>query len=371
MAIWAAADSRQARFSKLSSLILPMRRVKYQQLLLWLATSVGECLHEPSFFLTTIAHLNLREAYLPYKHLIGQVLLDKNPKIRTVINKTEDVGSHNKFRTFPYEVLAGPDDLDVEVSFAKCQFKFNFGKVYWNQRLNNEHEKMSGLFKEGEAVCDVMAGVGPFSVVAGKKNVFTFANDLNPDSYEALQWAIDKNKVGRFVTAACSDGREFIRESTQKLWDEDYKVEITTAGKASISMRDGQHARQSKRLTGPPVVDRVLQRPRVFNHFVMNLPASAVEFLDAFRGLYSGKAETFCDENLKLPLIHVYCFLVEHNGTESEEHQAVCDLVSKHLGHQISLQDPDTEIAFVRKVSPKKQMLRASFRLPPEVAFAE
>lgn len=34
-----------------------------------------------------IAHLNLREELLPYKHVIGQVLLDKNSSIRTVVNK--------------------------------------------------------------------------------------------------------------------------------------------------------------------------------------------------------------------------------------------------------------------------------------------
>jgi len=43
----------------------------------------------PSSFETVghIAHLNLRDELLPYKHLVGQVLLDKNPNIRTVVNK--------------------------------------------------------------------------------------------------------------------------------------------------------------------------------------------------------------------------------------------------------------------------------------------
>ena len=51
------------------------------------------------------------------------------------------------------------------------------------------------LFGEGEAVCDVMAGVGPFAVPAGRKRVFVWANDLNPDSWEALRDAVGRNKV--------------------------------------------------------------------------------------------------------------------------------------------------------------------------------
>ena len=141
------------------------------------------------------AHLNLREKYLPYKHLVAQVLIDKTPSIRTVINKTDLVGSESEFRTFTYEILAGPPDLNVEAREGYYAYRFDFSKVYWNPRLQGEHSRLVDLFQQGEAVCDVMAGVGPFAVPAGGKKVFVWANDLNPDSYTSLKDAIVNNKV--------------------------------------------------------------------------------------------------------------------------------------------------------------------------------
>ncbi|PHH78775.1 hypothetical protein CDD82_2870 [Ophiocordyceps australis] len=143
-----------------------------------------------------VAHLNLRSQYLPYKEVIGQLIIDKNPSIRTVINKTDNVGSENEFRTFGYELVAGPDDLVVEVVESGCVFRFDYSKVYWNSKLGFEHGRLTELFQPGEVVVDVMAGIGPFAVPAGKKGVFVWANDKNPESFACLVQAIERNKVG-------------------------------------------------------------------------------------------------------------------------------------------------------------------------------
>ena len=59
----------------------------------------------PSSFETVghIAHLNLRDEHKGYEGIIGQVLLDKNPKLKTVVNKTETL-CHTVFRVFQMEV---------------------------------------------------------------------------------------------------------------------------------------------------------------------------------------------------------------------------------------------------------------------------
>jgi tRNA (guanine37-N1)-methyltransferase len=154
------------------------------------------------FLLTFLAHLNLRDEYLPYKKVIAEVIIDKNPGIRTVINKIDDVGTHSEFRTFQYEVLAGPDDMNVELSEGDCTFRFNYSKVYWNSRLQTEHKRLVDSFSPGEVVCDVMAGIGPFAIPAGKKGVFVWANDLNPDSYASMKDAVTRNKASLLLSSS-------------------------------------------------------------------------------------------------------------------------------------------------------------------------
>lgn len=85
--------------------------------------------------------------------------------------------------------------MNVEARESDCVFKFDYSKVYWNPRLGTEHERLVKKFKPGEAVCDVMAGVGPFAIPAGKKKAFVWANDLNPDSYRSLVDAVSRNKA--------------------------------------------------------------------------------------------------------------------------------------------------------------------------------
>lgn len=127
-----------------------------------------------------IAHLNLREQLLPYKAIIGQVLLDKNPNLRTVVNKVGSI--ETEFRTFPMEVIAGESRFEVSVRESGAKFNFNFQNVYWNSRLQMEHSRLIDRIREDAApssavVADMMAGVGPFAVpLAMTSGILVHAN---------------------------------------------------------------------------------------------------------------------------------------------------------------------------------------------------
>ncbi|PWN88720.1 hypothetical protein FA10DRAFT_255091 [Acaromyces ingoldii] len=301
----------------------------------------------PTAFTSTghIAHLNLRADYLPYRHVIGQVILDKNARmVRTVVNKLDTIDA--EFRFFAMERLAGADDYAVVLSEGGCSFAFDFRTVYWNSRLHAEHARLVARFAPYAVVCDVMAGVGPFAVPAARKGCWVLANDLNPASHAALCANAARNHVAANVRPACLDGRDFIRRSIQKQEQKE---------PAAISR-------------APP--------QRLIDDFVMNLPASALEFLDAFRGAYRPIAGPELDAEVARraseegtaawPMVHVHCFTKDLE----RPHEDICARASHILG----LGDGPRRLLslhYVRAVAPNKDMYCLSFRLTPSILFDE
>lgn len=252
--------------------------------------------------------------------------MDKNsPQIKTVVNKVNAIDE--TYRFFRMELLAGEDDMVATVKEHGCSFTFDFSKVYWNSRLQSEHKRLVDIFQKDEVICDMFAGVGPFAIPAAKKGCVVYANDLNPESFAALVKNCEMNRVQKHVHCFNKDAREILKHLLQK--------------------------------------DKNLY----FDHVIMNLPATAVDFLDVFRGLYSivkpvamgDEMGTGSESTAKLPRVHCYCFSKADDPVLDAKLQ-----VSSRLG-VVKLED--CEVYSVRNVAPKKMMMCASFQLPHEVAF--
>ncbi|KAJ2008250.1 tRNA(m(1)G37)methyltransferase [Coemansia thaxteri] len=305
-----------------------------------------------------IAHMNLRDEYLDYKTLIGQVILDKSSTVTMVVNKLDTIDS--TFRNFKMEVLAGKPDFIAQVRENDCVFRFDYSKVYWNSRLHTEHERLIGRFKPGSSVCDVMAGVGPFAIPAARRGSMVWANDLNPASYEALQDNIGLNKAQGRVQAFNMDGRDFIRQAFADFY--------AATQKGPLSLPPAPRSSNASRARPPPPPEAPIAVPsRSFDHVVMNLPAIAIEFLDAFRGLFRLITGSDSDSSVNLPLIHAHCF------TKSDEPERdILQRACRALGYpEEQYRELDAEVYYVRKVAPNKDMYCLSLRLPESVAYAD
>jgi tRNA G37 N-methylase Trm5 len=156
-----------------------------------------------------------------------------------------------------------------------------------------------------------------------------------------------------------------------------------------------------------PLADYMV--PVWFDHAILNLPASAIDFLDAFRGfLYTrdpkaahaygegdetppesedavdANGDMLCPVGLQLdpcsdmkesarplPMIHVHCFEREFEDEPTAEGAKARAVARAAVSLGAPLVYPSSEVAVhvVRYVSPQKPMLCISFRLPRQAAL--
>lgn len=129
-----------------------------------------------------------------------------------------------------------------------------------------------------------------------------------------------------------------------------------TSDNAGVSVVGRRKDRMNKRMRGSESSSNIKPWEHV-DHVIMNLPASAIQFLDAFRGLIQRKYWKG-----SLPWIHCYCFIRANETNEmiiSEAETALNASIQEPILHR------------VRDVAPNKAMFCLSFRLPEEACFKE
>lgn len=304
-----------------------------------------------------LVHINLRDPMLEFKKEIGQTLLKRVPNSIAVVNKLNTID--NEYRNFDIEVIAKRDDCTMsdeevmitEVNENKCRFKMDFSKVYWNSRLGTEHSRILDKLKNYDIVFDLFAGIGPFSVPAARNKCIVYANDLNPESVKWLEVNMTRNKAAKHGKYEIfnMDAREFIRTTMkQKLLDEYARIET----------------------------DESVFKPVI--HILMNLPATAPNFLPEFIGLFRNELtsrqkvhdidllEIFRKQSIE-HIAYCYCFL---KGYFEDPKEQVRNIIEENFGRKLT-DDQLIEIFKVRNVAPYKDMYRVEIRLDESILFEQ
>lgn len=224
--------------------------------------------------------------------------------------------------------------LIVSQHEADCRFTFDFSEVYWNSRLHTEHSRLVEQFKPEDVVADVFAGVGPFAIPAAKKGCGVFANDLNPNSFKYLSKNITDNRVSclntciivatltnivqvhQLVRASCEDGRDFIRRVVSRALADPLPSPEAAVSKTQVLKAEKAARKLSQLGQLPPKLEVHQPKRSRITQFVMNLPDSAITFLDAFRGVLSpenndGRDLSGVYKAADLPMVNCYCFTRE------------------------------------------------------------
>jgi tRNA (guanine37-N1)-methyltransferase len=155
-----------------------------------------------------IVVIEVPEQLKPYQNLIGEAILQTHRNIKKVLGKAGDISG--VFRVRDYVFIAGEHRTSTIHREFGCAYHVDVGKAYFSPRLSHEHERVASLVQAGEVVADLFAGVGPFSVLIGKKSpeAKVYAVDLNPDAVELLKVNVRANRVDGRVFPVCADARE-------------------------------------------------------------------------------------------------------------------------------------------------------------------
>ena len=129
------------------------------------------------------------------------------------------------------------------------------------------------------------------------------------------------------------DGRAFIQRAPLEIWKRPFAPLPPPAAvqrKLEKERRRAREAAKANRDSAPaplvgidaPVTTQTEQpSTRYISHFVMNLPGSALEFLDAYAGCYAPleqEPDFPGQDQIEMPLVHVHCFTKEIEPEKGE-----------------------------------------------------
>lgn len=212
-----------------------------------------------------IAIVEIPTELVPYQSFIGQSILRTHRNIKTVLAKAGAISGTYRVRNLTF--IAGENKTRTIHKEFGCQYHVDVARAYFSPRLSHEHQRVASLVQSGETVIDLFAGVGPFSVLIGKRisNVKVYAVDLNPDAVELLKVNVRTNRVENRVFPILANARQI----------------------------------SSGKLKG------------VANRVIMNLPETAIEFIDAASKAIKSEGG----------LVHFYAFVRSPDSVEDLKHR--------------------------------------------------
>lgn len=158
-----------------------------------------------------IVIIRIPEDLLHRKKIIGEVLLDKIKKAKSIYRQSSVV--KGDFRTRELEFLAGIDKTETEYKEYGCRFNVDVKTVFFSPRLSTERNRISELTENGENIINMFGGIGMFSILIAKKKKCNIYNiDINPEAIRLCKKNLKLNKMVGNVIPICGDASDIINE---------------------------------------------------------------------------------------------------------------------------------------------------------------
>lgn len=154
-----------------------------------------------------IAIVRLAEARAAQKRRIAEAILVETKAVKCVFE--QQGGIEGDFRLRKLRYLAGEDRTLTVHRENGCAYKVDVARCYFSPRLATERLKVAEATERNEAVLNMFAGVGPFSILIARKRMAKVVScELSGYACELHEENNRANKVERLVRVVNADAMD-------------------------------------------------------------------------------------------------------------------------------------------------------------------
>ncbi len=152
------------------------------------------------------------EALHPFKEVIGHTILQTNPHIKTVLEKSSDI--HGVYRTRAYNYVAGENRRETKYKENQTTFMLDIEKMFFTPRLSFERHRVGRIqtpFNHSGILWDMFCGIGPYFIQIAKNHpdLSILATEINPAAVNYAQRNIQLNHIQNNITCLQTDVSQF------------------------------------------------------------------------------------------------------------------------------------------------------------------
>jgi tRNA (guanine37-N1)-methyltransferase len=159
-----------------------------------------------------IAIIRLAKASQRHCQAIAEAVLRVHKNVKTVLAQTSPICG--AFRLRRLEFIAGENKTSTVHKESGCLFSVDVRECYFSPRLLYERMRIAKKVKNGEAIVNMFAGVGCFSIIIAKHSNAekAYSIDINPTAIQNMQENVRLNRVYDKVVPMLGDAKDIIEK---------------------------------------------------------------------------------------------------------------------------------------------------------------
>jgi tRNA (guanine37-N1)-methyltransferase len=150
---------------------------------------------------------------------VAKIITGRHKNVKSVFVQTTEVQGDFRLRGLAH--VMGENRTRTVHRESGCAFKVDVAKCYFSPRLSGERMRIASLVEPGEALVNMFAGVGCFSIIVAKhvNNVKVYSIDINPTAVELMAENVRLNGVYGNVVPILGDSKDVINDRLQRCAD--------------------------------------------------------------------------------------------------------------------------------------------------------